>query len=319
MRAGVLGAMVLTILVAESSAFSPSAPQLVSSSALRLSSSERSFSQNKPASSRRRFRVTCSAAGQEVPEAAGRRKMLRSVMFGVLSTLPLVAQAEGADKQYTGPSAYGFKFRYPAAWKPNKKTGNKHLYDLEVRPKDGRGQITMTVDQVKINAMADFGKIDEIGEKLRGQVEKQLKGQKVQLVKAFRSISNDKMEYYNIDLARSNHQTPNPPTHDTLQPLPGALHPQTLCPTGEPETVNQAWEGGKQSTKMTITAQQLFALSVTTGGGQEDLTSQITASFAVKPNYVENFQPYGKGQAPEVADFLFRLPSDFVKMEQGDF
>ena len=46
----------------------------------------------------------------------------------------------------------------------------------------------MTVDQIKAEKMSQFGPIDEIGEKLRGQVEKQLKGQRVQLVKKYRSL-----------------------------------------------------------------------------------------------------------------------------------
>ncbi|EKX31463.1 hypothetical protein GUITHDRAFT_122339, partial [Guillardia theta CCMP2712] len=36
-----------------------------------------------------------------------------------------------ANKRYQGPSAYGFSLNYPKSWKPNKRIGNKHLYDLE--------------------------------------------------------------------------------------------------------------------------------------------------------------------------------------------
>ncbi|KAJ1469065.1 hypothetical protein T484DRAFT_1754712, partial [Baffinella frigidus] len=54
-----------------------------------------------------------------------------------------------ADKKYNGPSAYGFSFKYPKSWRPNKQVGNAHLYNLQVTPgKDaGSGRISLTVDQ----------------------------------------------------------------------------------------------------------------------------------------------------------------------------
>lgn len=73
-----------------------------------------------------------------------------------------VASAEDGEvalastKMYSGPTAYGFTFKYPPSWKPRKKNGNKHLYELEVKAKDGDGaMIGITIDQVKVKISFD--------------------------------------------------------------------------------------------------------------------------------------------------------------------
>jgi hypothetical protein len=56
-----------------------------------------------------------------------------------------------STKVYQGPTAYGFSFKYPPSWKPSKKGGNRHVYNLETQPKEGSGALlSMTIDQVKV-------------------------------------------------------------------------------------------------------------------------------------------------------------------------
>eukprot|EP00960_Hanusia_phi_P070032 767221-Hanusia_phi.AAC.5 len=124
---------------------------------------------------------------------------LRTVCEGVLAEEES-NQKITANKKYQGPSAYGFSFNYPKSWKPNKKIGNKHLYDLEVRADDvasndvdvamsvfdliirnvclgmlwfDRGNqvkseknkdafLEVTIDHVEINSLKDFGTIDQL-------------------------------------------------------------------------------------------------------------------------------------------------------------
>lgn len=83
------------------------------------------------------------------------------------------AWSEGDTKLYKGPSAYGFEFRYPTGWKPNKKIGNRHLYDLEVRSADGASSISVTIDQITSNSTEQWASLDDAAEKLRSQYEKQ--------------------------------------------------------------------------------------------------------------------------------------------------
>lgn len=86
------------------------------------------------------------------------------------SRLPALAASSAPDnkiespavqstKVYQGPTAYGFSFKYPPSWKPSKKGGNRHVYNLETQPKEGSGALlSMTIDQVKVQRWGlDFG------------------------------------------------------------------------------------------------------------------------------------------------------------------
>ena len=231
-----------------------------------------------------------------------RRAVLRSILAGVLSlsfTGPaLVANAEdgapvpaalSANKLYNGPTSYGFKFKYPASWKANKKIGNKHLYDLEVKPNKGGGSMSITIDKTPANSMQEFGALDTITEKLRGQLQSSQKGDAVKVVGAREEQTRDKkMTYYTIELEDSK---------------------------------------SKRFSKITITAQQLFVMQIDVPKSDTQvlatMTQQALASFQVQPNYLENFQGVNGekvvGQAPELGDYFKRIPKDIIQVESGDF
>ena len=95
------------------------------------------------------------------------------ILGGLLFFASQNAFGEGGDKLYKGPSAYGFEFRYPVGWVPNKKLGNRHLYDLEVRSGDGSGTIGITIDQITSNSTEQWSSLDDAAEGLRAQYEKQ--------------------------------------------------------------------------------------------------------------------------------------------------
>ncbi len=83
------------------------------------------------------------------------------------------------------PSALPHQFKYPATWKAGKILGNKHLYDLEVKPanKGGGGSIKVTVDKTGANSLAEFGTLEEVAEKRRAQLQAMLKGQPVSVAR----------------------------------------------------------------------------------------------------------------------------------------
>jgi hypothetical protein len=77
-----------------------------------------------------------------------------------------------ANKAYNGPSAYGFKFKYPKSWKPNKQVGNAHLYNLQVTSgkEGGGGRIALTVDQIKANSLKDWSSLEAACERLKANL-----------------------------------------------------------------------------------------------------------------------------------------------------
>ena len=182
---------------------------------------------------------------------------MRSFVAGVFScsvAVPvLVANAEDssppltAGKLYNGPTSYGFKFKYPASWKANKKIGNKHLYDLEVKPSKGGGSMSITIDKTPSNSMPEFGALDAIAEKLRAQLQASRKGDVVKVVSSREEQTRDKkMTYYTIELEDSK---------------------------------------SKRLSKITITAQQLFVMQIEMPKSDEDvlgtMAQQALASFQV--------------------------------------
>ena len=112
-----------------------------------------------------------SALESNIAVQSSRRSALIFVLVA-LSSRPF-AWSEGDTKLYKGPSAYGFEFRYPTGWKPNKKIGNRHLYDLEVRSTDGGSSIGVTIDQITSNSTEQWSPLDDAAERLRSQYEKQ--------------------------------------------------------------------------------------------------------------------------------------------------
>jgi hypothetical protein len=184
---------------------------------------------------------------------------VRSLVAGVAScsvAVPVLANAEDrspapaaltATKLYNGPTSYGFKFKYPTSWKANKKIGNKHLYDLEVKPSKGGGSMTITIDKTPSNSMPEFGALDTIAEKLRAQLQASRKGDAVKVVSAREEQTRDKkMTYYTIELEDSK---------------------------------------SKRLSKITITAQQLFVMQIEMPKSDEDvlgtMAQQALASFQV--------------------------------------
>lgn len=224
------------------------------------------------------------------------RRLFGKVALATLSQLPCIAGSSAeeqpasaapalkSEKKYSGPTAYGFSFYYPASWKPNKKPGNKHLYDLEIKPAGGKGQISMTVDAVKINKIEEYGTLQEVQERLQKQVEKLVKDKPVKIEKSEQRTTSDKMTYYTVVLS---------------------------------------WDGYQQWTTLAATANQLFALtSLVPGEAAEYAGAALAASvqsLKVKPNTMDNFQQYGKGQAPGVLEYVKQIPGEFTRIESGEF
>jgi hypothetical protein len=109
------------------------------------------------------------------------------------------AWSEGDTKLYKGPSAYGFEFRYPTGWKPNKKIGNRHLYDLEVRSDDGTSLISVTIDQITSNSTEQWASLEDAAERLRSQYEKQ-GGQKATIKSKASERDASGLTYYAFDI-----------------------------------------------------------------------------------------------------------------------
>ena len=192
-----------------------------------------------------------------------RRDALRAAV--ALASLPFSVRADGdtelvANKIYNGPTSYGFKFKYPAKWKGNKRIGNKHLYDLEVKPDKGPGVISVTIDKTSAKSIAEFGSLDAVTEKLRASFKK---GDSIEILTAREETTRDKkMTYYTIELqvlhdchchtwrilaskrALTTHK------HSCL----ARVHTRTFVKMQGPKS--------KQYNKITATAQQLFSFKV---------------------------------------------------------
>ena len=202
-----------------------------------------------------------SLDGCASPSPMLRRSAIRSIVVGVgsFSGILPVRGADAVDnaaapapltanKLYNGPTSYGFKFKYPASWKANKKIGNKHLYDLEVKPPNkGGGSMRITIDKTPSNSMQEFGTLDAIAEKLRGQLQNSRKGDAVKVVSSQEQQTRDrKMTYYTIELEDSR---------------------------------------SKRLSKITITAQQLFVMEIEMPKSDEivlgTMAQQALSSFQV--------------------------------------
>ena len=122
----------------------------------------------------------------------------------VFASMPTVVRSEGDSKLYKGPSAYGFEFRYPTGWLPNKKIGNRHLYDLEVRSPDSLSTISVTIDQISSNTLEQWSSLDEAAERLRAQYEKQGDG-RTAAIKSKRSEKDSSgLTFYTFEVALDN-------------------------------------------------------------------------------------------------------------------
>lgn len=132
--------------------------------------------------------------------------------------------------------------------------------------------------------MEEYGTLEEVQERLRLQIEKLGKDRKVSVEKAEKRTTSDKMTYYTVVLS---------------------------------------WEGYKQWTSLTVTANQLFALSSLipdeVAGNAGEALANAVQSLKVKPNSMDNFQQYGKGQAPGVIEYIKQIPGEFTRIESGDF
>ena len=132
--------------------------------------------------------------------------------------------------------------------KANKKIGNKHLYDLEVKPPNkGGGSMRITIDKTPSNSMQEFGTLDAVAEKLRGQLQNSRKGDAVKVVSSQEQQTRDrKMTYYTIELEDSR---------------------------------------SKRLSKITITAQQLFVMEIEMPKSDEivlgSMAQQALSSFQV--------------------------------------
>mmetsp|Transcript_25403 Transcript_25403/g.84033 ORF Transcript_25403/g.84033 Transcript_25403/m.84033 type:complete len:268 (-) Transcript_25403:75-878(-) len=242
----------------------------------------------------KQFLSMVNAVNDEAPSQNSRRDFLQlAVLLSAASSATgVLAEDEAsqkitANKRYQGPSAYGFSFNYPKSWKPNKRIGNKHLYDLEVKSEKNKDAfVEVTIDHVEINSLKDFGSIDQVSSKLLSQIQKSKKGEPVKVIKSYEQ--QDKklgMNYYVIELES---------------------------------------ERDRIVSKLAITAQQLFCMIITVPqseaqGSLAGLGEEIVASFSVKPNYLENFQVTAKGQAPSFTEYFQKLPSDIGRVERGDF
>jgi len=154
-------------------------------------------------------------------------------------------------------------------------------YSLPTCETDNKG-IELNVNQ--INKIEEYGTLDEVQERVRQQVERLVKGANVKVVKAEKRTTSDKMSYY------------------------------TLC---------LEWEGYQQWTSLAATANQLFVLSSLVPADAQPYAGAALAnavqSLKVKPNSLDNFQQYGKGQAPGVVDYIKQIPGEFTRIESGDF
>ena len=122
----------------------------------------------------------------------------------VFASMPTVVRSEGDSKLYKGPSAYGFEFRYPTGWLPNKKIGNRHLYDLEVRSPDSLSTISVTIDQISSNTLEQWSSLNEAAERLRAQYERQGDG-RTAAIKSKRSEKDSSgLTFYTFEVALDN-------------------------------------------------------------------------------------------------------------------
>ena len=48
--------------------------------------------------------------------------------------------------------------------------GNKHLYDLEVKPAKGGGLISVTIDKTTANSVLELGTLDDVAQRFKAQV-----------------------------------------------------------------------------------------------------------------------------------------------------
>ena len=48
--------------------------------------------------------------------------------------------------------------------------GNKHLYDLEVKPTKGGGLISVTIDKTPANSLLELGTLDDVAQRFKAQV-----------------------------------------------------------------------------------------------------------------------------------------------------
>ena len=48
--------------------------------------------------------------------------------------------------------------------------GNKHLYDLEVKPAKGGGLISVTIDKTPANSLLELGTLDDVAQRFKAQV-----------------------------------------------------------------------------------------------------------------------------------------------------
>lgn len=207
----------------------------------------------------------------------------------------------------------------------------------------------------QINKIEEYGTLQEVQERLQKQVEKLVKDKPVKIEKSEQRTTSDKMTYYTVVLSWDGYQqwTTLAATANQLFALTSlvpSLSPARLRlrvgnrRSVERLRVSQLADVGHGSAKPVplwrmaalpshaasalARGDTIRALNLSVWGWQvpgeaaEYAGAALAASvqsLKVKPNTMDNFQQYGKGQAPGVLEYVKQIPGEFTRIESGEF